>query len=135
MVAAMRRGYWWGACVIAVLARPGAPPRSSCEPPGELAGCAALPEVDRVCFVAWREKYAVAGELCERAWQATRSEMTAVAGAWSAMTTRDDAALVRWGQRSRATIHGSRILRFVSEMHRRNGDLAAAEHALRIALD
>jgi tetratricopeptide (TPR) repeat protein len=135
MVAAMRRSYWWGACMIAALASPNRALRAGCEPPGELAGCAALPEVDRACFVAWRETYAVTGELCERAWQATRNESAAVAGAWSALTTRDDAALLRWGQRARATLQGARILRFVSDMQRRNGDLAAAEHALRIALD
>ncbi|HMG58060.1 MAG TPA: CHAT domain-containing protein, partial [Kofleriaceae bacterium] len=69
------------------------------------------------------------------AWRNTQSEAAAVAGAWWALTTHDDAGLERWGVRAQPTIPGSRILHFVSDMQRQHGELARAEAALRIALD
>ena len=105
-----------------------------CEVAGDLAACKAPPPV-RACLAAWAGKSPITGELCEIAWEGTRSEAAAVTGALSALTRLDDTALRRWGQRARSTIQGSRILHFVSDMQRRTGDLEGAERSLRIALE
>lgn len=130
----MRRSFWWGACLAVMCARPVRGPGQDCEAIGYFAQCEAVPAV-RACLAAADARFQVTGELCERAWQDTRSEAAAVAGAWFALFAHDDAALLRWEQRARPTIQGSRIFRFVSDMQRRNGDLEAAEKALRIALE
>ena len=137
IVVGMRSSLWWGACLVSTCAGPSRAPSSSssCEVAAELAACDTLPDVVRVCLAARSAGYQVTGELCEQAWWDTQSEAAAVAGAWWALTTRDDAGLERWGARAQPTIPGSRILHFVSDMQRRNGELARAEAALRIALD
>lgn len=133
MVAAMRWSLWVGAGLLSTCVGGQHRPAGDCEGAGG-AACEAPPVV-RQCLGAMEAKLSITAALCERAWRDTRSEEAAVAGAWFALSLRDDAALERWGQRALPTSHGARILRFVADMQRRNGDIKAAAASLRVVLD
>src|SRR5262249_14557679 len=74
-------------------------------------------------------------ELCERAWNETRNDEVAAAGAFYARRTGDDATLKRWVARAPRTLQGARILHYWGEMLVKRGDLAAAGATLQQALD
>lgn len=91
-------------------------------------------EVARRCLAAREARFSTVPALCEQAWQETRSEPAAFAGAWFALWIHDDAGLERWAQRAQPTLTGARILRLLSDMQRRNGNVAGAAVSLRRAL-
>src|ERR1051325_2718376 len=88
----------------------------------------------RRCLAAREARFSTTPALCEQAWQETRSESAAFAGAWFALWIHDDAGLERWAQRAQPTLTGARILRLLSDMQRRNGNVAGAAVSLRRAL-
>jgi tetratricopeptide (TPR) repeat protein len=93
------------------------------------------PRVVQDCLDADRRDLPSTPELCERAWNETRNDEVAAAGAFYARRTGDDATLKRWVERAPRTLQGARILHYWGEMLVKRGDLEVAEATLQQALD
>src|SRR4051812_37835578 len=107
----MRWSSWLGACVI-----------WACAPhaPRDGAGCRTAsdcraPRVVRECLDAERDDSPTTPDACERAWNETRDEEAAAAGAYHALKSRDEATLKRWVERAPHTPQGARILHYWGE--------------------
>src|SRR4051812_28886614 len=131
MVAAMRWSSWLGACVIAACA-PRAPGND-----GECraAGDCTVPRIVEACLNAERHDLPVTPQLCELAWNLTRSDEAAASAAFYAHRTNDELALKRWVERAPRTPQGARILHYWGEVLLKHGELEAAEDTLQQALD
>src|SRR5262245_11784061 len=123
---AMRWSSWLGACVISACASQAPRDGGECRP---AIHCPA-PRVGQACLDANRRDLPSTSELCERAWNETRNDEVAAAGAFYARRTGDDATLKRWVERAPRTLQGARILHYWGEMLVKRGDLEAAEATL-----
>jgi hypothetical protein len=105
-----------------------------------LIACAVLAEACSrasgvaACLRADENREPDAAELCEQAWQDTRAETVAVAGAHRALCNKDDLTLQRWAQRALPTIEGARVLHYWGQRQLERRDLEGAEGTLRTVL-